>query len=156
MTSATLRQASIVHSLRSHIVGGITLKALLYSLSIATTLAIAQTWLKVMSRKPREGKKFPLEREDALWWIEWVAAGTVALAVSLIVSSHDHKISGAGQPSLAIGATFLGYSALPFAHKTWFVDEQGKVKGVKELLILNGCGILVLTAAVALGARVYG
>ena len=138
------------------LLGGINLRTLLYSLGIAAILAGAQIWLKMTSRKPQEGKKIPLEREDVLWWIEWVAAGTVALAVSLVVSSHDHKVEGASQSVFAILAVFLGYSALPFAHKTWFVDDEGKVKGLGQIFFLNICGMLILTAAVALGAKVYG
>lgn len=135
---------------------GAPLRSLEYSLGIAIVLAIAQTLLKIFSRKQVADKRFPLERDDAVWWIEWVAAGTVAVLVSLIVASHDHKVSGAGQPGAAIFALFLGYCALPYAHRTYFVDEEGKVKGVKQLVILNVCGILVLTSAVAVGAKVYG
>jgi di/tricarboxylate transporter len=127
-----------------------------YTLAIALGLVVLEGYLTFASRVTRDNTKFPLHLDDATWWIEWVVAATVALAVFLVIDAHDHKDIDVAQIVTAIIAVFLGYSALPMMANIRCLDDEGKVKSVKWLIILNVAAIFILMAAVAVGAKIYG
>ena len=83
-------------------------------------------------------------------------AASFALAASEIVNSHAHKPVGTAETLTAIAALLLGYSTLPFVARDYAFDSSGKIRGVRWLFILNIVAILILMAAVAVGAKVYG
>ena len=93
--------------------------------------------------------------DDAAWWIEWVVIATVALAIFLVLSAHEHKHIGGGQITAVIIAMFAGYGLLPLMANVRCLDNDGKVKSIGWLITLNIAAMLILTAAVTAGAKVY-
>lgn len=138
--------------------GEAVLLALGYTLLIAIGFAVAEVYLKVTSRPSKNGKKLNLnfEMEDASWWVEWVVAATFALVASLIANSHEHKHIGTPQIAFAFVALFVGYSTMPFANRTWCIDEDGKIKGRFHLIALNASAVVILLGTVGVGVKVYG
>jgi hypothetical protein len=124
---------------------------------LALISALAQTIMRGISRPNPSGKTHALTREDALFWSDWVLAGTVALTTTLVVHAAKKTDISLLSVVLAICALFLGCSALPFAIRTFAHDpDTGKFRSGKWwFLAANGAGMLILLAAVAAGAEVY-
>ncbi len=133
----------------------ITWLSVAYTIAIAVGVVLLEGWLTFASRVTRGGPGFPLHLDDAAWWIEWVVTGTVALAIFLILSAHEHKPIGGGQIVAVIIAMFAGYALLPLMANIRCLDDDGKVKSIGWLITLNIAAILILTAAVTAGAKVY-
>jgi hypothetical protein len=113
-------------------------------------------YLKLLSRLTRGGPRFPLARDDADWWIEWVVAASYALVIFLIISAHEHKAVSTRQIATALIALFLGYSALPKMANVYCLDGQGKVVSIPWLVVLNIFAGFILMATVAIGVKIYG
>lgn len=133
---------------------GVRLRAVLFTALIAVGFAVTETYLRFFSRAKPANKQKRLGLGDALFWIEWVVAASFALAASEIANSHAHKPIGTAETVTAFGALFLSYSTLPFVARDYAFDSSGKIR-VPWLFILNIAAILILMAAVAVGAKVY-
>jgi hypothetical protein len=110
--------------------------------------------IKLLSRATKGGG-WPLARDDADWWVEWVVAATIALVIFLIINSHEHKAVGTSQVVTAIVAVLVGYAALPRIANIFCLDAQGRVASVPWLFGLNFFALMMLGATVAVGVKIY-
>jgi hypothetical protein len=131
-------------------------KVLAFTTGIAFAIALLQLWLKLLSRRPPPGKNHGLVPEDFVWWIEWVVAASVALALTLIVASYNGRVIPFSQVLSTIIALLCGFSILPYLAKVYAYDKNGQVKGWREIVVMNVLGMLILLSAVAAGVKAYG
>ncbi|BCY13584.1 hypothetical protein [Actinoplanes sp. L3-i22] len=135
----------------------VPLRVFLITAAVAAGTAILQVWLKLISRTPRPGRRHGLEREDALWWTDWVVAATFALVGSVVAAARDTgKDVPLGQAVVAFVALFFGFSVMPFGLRSFAYDSQARIKGWLWIWSANGVASLVLLSAVATGVTIYG
>ncbi len=118
-----------------------------------------QLWLKFLSREPPDGKNHGLEREDLVWWIEWVVAAAVAFTVLALTTAGD----GGSLSQIQIGGLvvvfFVGFSGLPGLVRAFGYDKSGETPSLKRgmgILIPNLLGAVILMVAVISGASLAG
>jgi hypothetical protein len=126
-----------------------------YTLGSAIGIVLLETYIKFMSRLTRAGPKFPLTRDDADWWIEWVVAATVALMVFITTNALEHKPVSIWQVTTAIVAVLLGYGALPTIASVFCLDDNGRVASTPALFVLNLVALFMLMATVSVGVKIY-
>ncbi len=125
------------------------------TLGSAIGIVLLEAYLTLLSRLTRSGQKFPLGKDDADWWIEWVVAATLALVIFLIINAHEHKPITTIQVVTAIAALVFGYSSLPTIAKVYCLNARGRVVSVKALFALNLSALFILMATVAVGVKIY-
>jgi hypothetical protein len=96
------------------------------ALGIAFLTASLKIWLKLISRPPLPGQRTALNTEDAVFWIDWVVAGTVALVSLLGMTAESGAPIRPLQVGIAVASLFFGYSILPFAIRQFGYDKKGK------------------------------
>jgi hypothetical protein len=102
----------------------------------------------------RKGRLWPLVRDDADWWIEWIVAATIALALFLIINAHEHKPVSTWQVVTALAAIFFGYAALPRIASVFCLDDNGRVASIPALFVLDLFALFMLAATVSVGVKI--
>jgi hypothetical protein len=126
------------------------------ALGIALLTASLKTWLKLISRPPLPGRRTALSAEDAVFWVDWVAAGTVTLISFLGVTAESGVPIRPLQVGIATSSLLFGYSILPFVIRQFGYDKKGKMKAWPCILIGDTIGLAILLAAVAGGTGHIG
>ncbi|MBC2907588.1 hypothetical protein [Streptomyces cupreus] len=129
--------------------------AWLITLGLAAAVAVAQTWLKLVSREPQPGKKHALTIDDAVFWIDWTVTAVVALCGALIGASLDHKPIAASTVAVALGAIFLGMTVMPFGVRMICYNGSGVIRGWLYVVCADAFGLIVLMSSVAAGVEIY-
>jgi len=130
-----------------------------YTLAGAIGVSFLEGFLKWSSRATRAAR-FPLELDDADWWIEWTVSAGVALVIFLFGNAREGEPATAKQLATAIAALVLGFATLPKLANIFCLDAQGKIirewGSILWLAILNILAIFILMATVAVGIKIYG
>ncbi|MER6360083.1 hypothetical protein [Kitasatospora sp. NPDC001527] len=127
----------------------------LAAMVLAAGVSLAQLWLKFASRKPHHQKWHALNLEDAIWWIDWVVAASVALVALLVIAAHEHKAVSVSQVIWASVTLLAGYSILPLSFRV-ICYENGQIKGWPYAAVMNMTGMTLLLGSAAAGASVNG
>ena len=122
--------------------------------------AVLQVVMKGLSRTNHLGKNHGLNRDDALFWSDWVIAAALALTGSVIVSSSQGQAIPQGQLVLCFFAIFFGCTALPFFLRVFAYGPNAEIKawgwwGLGWVMIANAIGVLILLSSVWAGVAVY-
>jgi hypothetical protein len=118
--------------------------------------------MRNQSRPNLAGQSWTIDREDALFWSDWVLAGGWALASTSVSASHSGKTLPMGTVLTTVLALVVGLLAVPVVLRGFAYDATtGKLRdlrpyGLGWVLIANGFGMVLLFASVLAGVRVYG
>lgn len=118
-----------------------------------------QVWLKFISRDPPQGKNHGLEREDLVWWIEWVVAAAVSFTVLALTTAGDGGSLSQIQIIGLVIVFFVGFSGLPGLVRAFGYDKSDgtpSLKRVMGILVPNLLGAVILMVAVISGASLAG
>ncbi|MFE5546628.1 hypothetical protein [Streptomyces sp. NPDC057677] len=131
------------------------LLAWLITLGVALTVALLQTWLRLVSREPPPGKKHALTMEDAVFWIDWIVTAAVAFCGALLAASLEKKPIDAVTVVTTLVTIILGMTFMPFGVRMICYDGNGVIKGWVHVVGANVAGLLVLLSSVVAGVKTY-
>ncbi|MDP9949108.1 MULTISPECIES: hypothetical protein [Streptomyces] len=129
--------------------------AWLLTLGVAFVVSLLQTWLRLVSREPRPGKKHALTIDDAVFWIDWIVTAAVAFCGALLAASLEGKAIDAATVATALVAIILGLTFMPFGVRMVCYDGSGVIKGWMHVAVANVAGLLVLLSSVVAGVKTY-
>lgn len=133
-----------------------------FTLLVAIVTALVQLLMRNQSRPNVGGQSWTIDREDALFWSDWVLAGGWALASTCVSASHSGKAIPLGIVLTTVVALVLGLLAVPVVLRGFAYDATtGQLRNLKPyglgwVLIANGFGMVLLFASVLAGVSVYG
>lgn len=129
--------------------------AWLLTLGVALVVAVLQTWLRLVSREPRPGKKHALTIDDAVFWIDWIVTAAVAFCGALLAASLEGKPIDAATVATALVVIILGLTFMPFGVRMVCYDGTGVIKGWVHVVVADLAGLLVLLSSVVAGVKTY-
>ncbi|MCH0567953.1 hypothetical protein I3F60_01500 [Streptomyces sp. MUM 136J] len=94
--------------------------------------------------------------EDAIWWIDWIVAASIALVILTLTASSNGKPVATAAVALGFVALFLGFSVMPLVVRQQFYDSSGRIKSWKHIASLNVIGMAILLSSAVVGANVNG
>lgn len=129
--------------------------AWLLTFGVAASVALLQTWLRLVSREPPPGKKHALKMDDAVFWIDWIVTAAVAFCGAMVAASLDSKAIEFSTVALALAALFIGLIFMPFGVRMICYDGNGQIKGWLHVVLANTCGLGILLSSVVAGVETY-
>lgn len=129
--------------------------AWLLTFGVAAGVALLQTWLRLVSREPRPGKRHALRMDDAVFWIDWTVTAAVAFCGAMVAASLEGKPIHFSTVALALLTLFFGLIFMPFGVRMICYDGNGVIKGWVHVTVANVCGLGVLLSSVVAGVETY-
>lgn len=137
-------------------------------------VVVGQLWLKLASRRTGPGAKWRsvLEREDFVWWLDWVVVSAVTIAAFLLKTTAelDHKgksltlttanTTFSGKLILLLILLFVGFSVLPVCvNRVGYQDrppDEPQLRPIFGILLPNAVGAVLFAAVLVTGSTGVG